>query len=216
MAKIRLVLVDKVEIFREGLAKLLESEADIEVVCTCRTGLEAVESAHKHQPDIILVDTELPECSGVEVVQRIHEELSKTNIIVLTHSETDDDLISAARAGAKAYLSKDIKIKTLIEAIIFVAEGGVVVSPPMAARLLQEFRLFHPNRLTACCRVCACNFSIMFRRCTFTVFSQMTKVSAISLLVKPCATKDSTVCSRLLRSVINFVGSLPSSKKLNS
>ena len=146
MAKIRLVLVDKVEIFREGLAKLLESEADIEVVCTCRTGLEAVESAHKHQPDIILVDTELSECSGVEVVQRIHEELSKTNIIVFTHSETDDDLISAARAGAKAYLSKDIKIKTLIEAITFVAEGGVVVSPPMGARLLQEFNLLEEGK----------------------------------------------------------------------
>jgi len=146
VAKIRLVLVDKVEIFREGLAKLLESEADIEVVCTCRTGLEAVESAHKHQPDIILVDTELPECSGVEVVQRIHEELSKTNIIVLTHSETDDDLISAARAGAKAYLSKDIKIKTFIEVITFVAEGGVVVSPPMAARLLQEFNFLEEGK----------------------------------------------------------------------
>ena len=146
MAKIRLVLADKEEIFREGLAKLLESEPDIEVVCTCRTGLEAVESAHKHQPDVILVDTELPECSGVEAVQRIHEELSKTNIIVFSHSETDDDLISAARAGAKAYLSKNIKIKTLIEAITFVAEGGVVVSPPMAARLLQEFNFLEEGK----------------------------------------------------------------------
>lgn len=146
MAKIRLVLADKEEIFREGLAKLLESEPDIELACTCRTGLEAVESAHKHQPDIILVDTELPECSGVEVVQRIHEELSKTNIIVFSHSETDADLISAVRAGAKAYLSKDIKIKTLIEAITFVAEGGVVVSPPMGARLLQEFNLLEEGK----------------------------------------------------------------------
>jgi len=145
VAKIRLVLVDKAEIFREGLAKLVESEPDIELVCTCRTGLEAVESAHEHQPDVILIDTGLPECRGVEVVQRIHEELPKINIIVLSHSETDD-LISAVRAGAKAYLSKDISIKNLIKAIFLVANGGVVVSPPMAARLLQEFNFLEEGK----------------------------------------------------------------------
>jgi len=146
VAKIRLVLVDKEEIFREGLTKLLESAPDIEVVCTCRTGLEAVGSAHKHQPDIILIDTELLECSGVELVQRIHKELPKTNIIVLSHSEIDGDLISAARAGAKAYLSKDVSIENLIRAIILVAEGGVVVSPPMATRLLQDFNFLEEGK----------------------------------------------------------------------
>ena len=149
MAKIRLVLADKEEIFREGLAKLLESDPDIEVVCTCRTGLEAVESAHKHQPDVILIGTGLPECSDVEVVQRIHEGLSKTNIIVLTHSEADADLISATRAGAKAYLSKDVSIESLIKAIILVAEGGVVVSPPMATKLLAVFNFLEEGKDTA-------------------------------------------------------------------
>ena len=139
MVKIRLVLADKCEIFREGLAKLLESEPDIEVVGTCCTESETVESTHKHQPDVILIGTGLPECSDVKVVQRIHEGLSKTNIIVLTHSKADADLISATRAGAKAYLSKDVSIESLIKAIFLVAEGGVVVSPPMAAKLLAEF-----------------------------------------------------------------------------
>ena len=99
MAKIRLVLADKYEIFLEGLAKLLKSNPGIEVVCTCCTGLETVENAFKYQPDVILMDTRLLECSGIEVAQRIHEELLKTNIIMLTHSETDEDLISAARAA---------------------------------------------------------------------------------------------------------------------
>ena len=146
MAKIRLVLADKEEIFREGLAKLLESEPDIEVVCTCRMGLETVESAHKHQPDVILIDTELPECSAVEIVQRIHEELPKINIIVLSHSEIGDDLISSARAGAKAYLSKDTSIGSLIKAITLVAEHDVIVSPPMAARLLAEIGLLEEHK----------------------------------------------------------------------
>jgi len=149
VAKIRLVLADKEEIFREGLAKLLESEPDIEVACTCRTGLEAVESVHKHQPDVILIDTGLPECSGVELVQRIHEELPKTHIIVFSRSETDDDLISTTRAGVKAYLSRDVSIENLIKSITLVAEGGVVVSPPMAARLLAQFNLLEESKDSA-------------------------------------------------------------------
>ncbi len=146
MAKIRLVLADREDIFREGLAKLFESEPGIEVVCMCRTGLEAIECIYKHQPDVILMDIGLPECSGFEVVQRIHEGLPKTNIIMLTHSETDANLISAVRAGAKAYLSKDISIGNLIKAIILVAEGGVVVSPPMAARLLAKFNFLEEGK----------------------------------------------------------------------
>ncbi len=146
MAKIRLVIADKEDIFREGLAKLLESEPDIEVVCMCRTGLEAIECVYKHQPDVILMDIGLPKCSDVEVVQRIHEGLSKTNIIMLTHSETDDDLVSAVRAGAKAYLSKDVSIGNLIKVIILVAEGGFVVSPPMAARLLAKFNFLEEGK----------------------------------------------------------------------
>ena len=146
MAKIRLVLADKGEIFREGLAKLLASEPDIEVVCTCHMGLEATECVYKYQPDVVLMDIGLPECNGVEVVQRIHEGLPKTNIIMFTHSETDANLISALRAGVKAYLSKDISIGNLIKAIILVAEGGVVVSPPMAARLLAEFNFLEEGK----------------------------------------------------------------------
>ncbi len=65
--------------------------------------------------------------------------MPKTNIIVLTHSEADEDLISVTRAGAVAYLSKDVSIANLIKAITLVANGGVVVSPPMAKRLLGEF-----------------------------------------------------------------------------
>ena len=98
MAKIRLVVVDNREIFREGLTKLLKNEPSIGVVCTCTTGLEAVESVHKHRPDVILIDTELPEFSVDEVVQRIHEELPKTNIIVFTNSEKNDDVIAAIAA----------------------------------------------------------------------------------------------------------------------
>ena len=136
--KVKLLLADKNEIFCEGLEKLLEHEPDIEVVCTCRTGLEAIERANEHQPDVILIDTELPECSGIETMQRIHERLPNTNIIVLTHSEAEADLISAVKAGARAYISKDVSLEDLIKVIALVAKHEVVVSPPMASRLLAE------------------------------------------------------------------------------
>ena len=146
MVKIRILLADKEEIFREGLAKLFENQSNIEVVAICGTGLETIESVYKHQPDVILIDKGLRECNSVEAIQRIHEELPKTNVIVLTHSKTDDDLIYAVRLGVKAYLSKDVSIENLIKSITLVAEGGIVISSPMAARLLQEFNLLEESK----------------------------------------------------------------------
>ena len=139
MTKVKLLLVDKSEIFREGLVKLLEHEPSIEVVCTCCTGLEAVESANEHQPDVILIDPELSECSGIEAMQRINERLPNTSIIVITCSEVNADFLSAVKAGARAYISKNISIENLIKTVTLVTEGEFIVSPPMAARVLAEF-----------------------------------------------------------------------------
>jgi len=146
VAKVKLLLADKNEIFCQGLAKLLERQPSIKVACVCCTGLEAVESACEHQPDVILIDTELSECSGIEAVQRIHERLPNTNIIVFTNSEANGDLISAVKAGAKAYISKDISVENLIKTITLVADGEVIVSPPMAARLLAEFNFLEEHK----------------------------------------------------------------------
>jgi len=141
--KVKLLVADKSEIFREGLAKLLECQSDIEVVTVGCTGLEAVESVHEHQPDVILIDTE---CSDIEAMQHIHERLPKVGIIVLTNSEADTDLVSAVRAGARAYISKDISVENLVKVVTLVAEGGVIVSPPMAARLLAEFNFLEEHK----------------------------------------------------------------------
>ena len=147
MTKVKLLLAEKSEIFCDGLVKLLEREPSIEIVCTCRTGLEAIESANEHQPNVILIDSELCECSGIEAMQRIHERLPNTNIIVLTCSKAHADLISAIKAGATAYISKDtISIENLIKTVTLVAAGEVIVFPPMAARLLAEINLLEEHK----------------------------------------------------------------------
>jgi len=146
MKEIKLLLADKSEIFCEGLARLVEREPSIEIVCMCHTGVETVESACEHQPDVILIDTELSECSGIEAMQRIHERLPKTSIIVFTNSEANGDLLSAVKAGAKAYVSKNISVENLIKTITLVTDDGVIVSPPMAARLLVELKLLEKRK----------------------------------------------------------------------
>jgi DNA-binding NarL/FixJ family response regulator len=146
MAKIKVVLADKNLIFCEGLAKLLEREPDFNVVCTCHTGLEAIQKVDEHQADVILIDIGLVECSGLEAIRRIHERLPSTNIVVLTHSESDADLIAAIRSGARAYISKDVNPEELIKVVTLVANGEVVVSPPMATKLLAEINLLEENK----------------------------------------------------------------------
>ena len=149
MEIIKVLLVDKSEIFLEGLVNVLQHESNIKVVGICHTGLEANRSACKHQPDVVMMDTELSECCGIDIIQLIHTRLPTVNIIVLTSSETDADFICCIKAGARAYISKSCSTANLIRAINLIANGGVVISPPMAARMLEEFTLLEKYKETA-------------------------------------------------------------------
>lgn len=132
MRRIKLRLVDRREIFREGLARVLAEQPSIEVVGTCACSSEAIEKARDRQPDVVLIDTELEEGECVEVTRCICELLPSTRILVLTHSEKDHDLLATINAGARGYVSKDITVDDLVKAITIVADGGVIVSSPMA------------------------------------------------------------------------------------
>ena len=142
MTKIRLVIVDKREVVRQGLARLLKAESNFEVVSTADTAWDAVKKYGKHQPDVIFINSSLSECGGTEAISYIHERLPRANIIVTTDYETNDDLIAIARAGVRAYLCSDIRADSLIKAITLVAEGKFVASPHMSARLLEMFSSF--------------------------------------------------------------------------
>ena len=139
MEKIRLLLVDRRELFREGLAKVMQGKPSIEVVGTCSTGPEAIEKASELKPDVVLMDTELPEGKCVEATNRICELLPETKVIMLTHSIESCDLFAALKAGAQGYVTKDITVEDLIKAVTLAIGGGTIIGAPMAETMLKEF-----------------------------------------------------------------------------
>lgn len=139
MERIKVLLIDKREVFRRGLAKLLESEANIEVVSTCSSMLEVSEKAGGLELDVVLMDIEGLGSKHIETIQHICKLWPKARIMILTHSEDRYDVVLSCRAGVSGYISKDIMVEHLIKAITLVAHGEIVISPPMAAELLEEF-----------------------------------------------------------------------------
>lgn len=135
----KILLVDKREIFVEGLARVLADKPGMKVVGTCRSYIEATQKARETQPDIIIIDTELPTGECMEATRTISELLPGAKVLILTHSEADEDLFSALKMGAMGYITKDVTIAGLVRAINVVANGGVIVSHPMAERMLREF-----------------------------------------------------------------------------
>ncbi len=137
--KPKVLLADKRELFREGLSVILENIGEVEVVDKCSSGSECLRKAKSLKPDIIILDTEIDNCAFNDVITSIKNASSQVRIIVLTHSERDQDLFSALKLGASAYLTKDIAINDLINSIHRIFGGEVIVSPPMAGYMLREF-----------------------------------------------------------------------------
>lgn len=135
----KVLLLGRGEIFVEALAKVLTGRSGIKVAGRCRSCLEAAQKARETQPDIIIIDTELPPAECTEATRTISELLPGAKILILTHSEADEELFSALRMGAMGYVTKDVTIAELIQAICVVANGGVIVRHPMAERMLVEF-----------------------------------------------------------------------------
>jgi len=140
MAPIKVLVVDDHTLFRRGIAAVLSSEASLKVVGEAADGLEAIEKAKKIAPDVILMDLNMPRCSGLEAIQALQAEMPQVNVLVLTVSEEEADLFAAVKFGATGYLLKDTEPEELVHAIFHIAQGGVIVSPLMATKLLTEFQ----------------------------------------------------------------------------
>lgn len=140
MESIKVIVVDDHALFRQGIMAVLKTQENLEVVGEASNGLEAIRKVREVTPDVVVMDLNMPQCSGLEATQAIQTEMPGVNILVLTVSEKEEDLFTAMKSGAKGYLLKNAEPDELVHAIFHIARGGVIVSPLMAAKLLTEFQ----------------------------------------------------------------------------
>jgi len=132
------LLVDDHALLRTGVANIINQEADLHVVAEAGNGVEALEAWDKFHPDVTLLDLRMPEMEGVEVVRRLRERDPRARVIVLTTYDTDEEISRALKAGAKAYVLKDISADDLVTCIRDVLAGKTYLAPAAAAKLAEE------------------------------------------------------------------------------
>ena len=136
-AKATILLVDDHALLRTGVANIINQEPDLQVVAEAGNGVEAIAAFDRYHPDVTLLDLRMPIMEGVEAVRRIRESDPRARVIVLTTYDTDDEIARALKAGAKAYVLKDISADDLIGCIRHVLAGKTYLAPSAAAKLAE-------------------------------------------------------------------------------
>jgi DNA-binding NarL/FixJ family response regulator len=138
---IRVLLVDDQALIRAGFRMILDAEEDMEVVGECADGTQAVDSARRLTPDVVLMDIRMPEMDGIEATQRIaaREGEAGPRVLMLTTFDLDEYVYDALRAGASGFLLKDVPAEELVTGIRVVAKGEALLAPSVTKRLIQEF-----------------------------------------------------------------------------
>ena len=138
---IRVLVVDDHPLFREGLAGLLATVEDVEVVDSVGDGESAVRRTTELEPDVVLMDLNLPGTPGLEATRRIVAGLSSSSVLVLTMVDDDDSVTAALQVGARGYVLKGAGQEEVLAAIRTVAAGGAVFGPGVASRILAGRRV---------------------------------------------------------------------------
>lgn len=137
-APIRLLLADDHHVVRTGLIGLLNGQPGLRVVAEAEDGVEAVALWREHRPDVSLLDLQMPGLDGVAATTAIRAEAADARVIVLTTYDTDEGIYAAVRAGAKAYLLKDVRPATLFDRIRQVHAGEPCLDPAVSARVAER------------------------------------------------------------------------------
>jgi DNA-binding NarL/FixJ family response regulator len=137
--RIQIIVVDDHPLFREGVVSTLRAEADFEIVAEGTDANQAIRLAGEHLPDLLLLDINIPG-GGLNAVPKIAASSPVTKIVMLTASETEDDVVSALKAGARAYIVKGVAARELKNILRSVQNGEAYVTPTLAASLLSDMQ----------------------------------------------------------------------------
>jgi DNA-binding NarL/FixJ family response regulator len=137
MSAVRVVVADDQTVVRDGLVTLLKLLPGIDVVAAGADGEEAVRLVAEHNPDVLLVDLRMPNCDGVEATRRVRADHPGTEVVVLTTYSDDDSVLSALRAGARGFLTKDADAESIGRALQAAAAGQSIVDAEVQRRLIE-------------------------------------------------------------------------------
>jgi len=142
---LRLLVVDDHEVVRQGLVSLLDRRPNLQVVAEAGTVAEAIEQAHRQQPDLIVMDVRLPDGSGIEACRDIRAEMPETRVVMLTSYPDEEAVMSAIIAGASGYLLKQIRARDLVNALEAVGRGESLLDPAVTSQVLERIRRIAAN-----------------------------------------------------------------------
>jgi DNA-binding NarL/FixJ family response regulator len=145
MDKLTILIADDHPVFRKGLRALLSTMSNVELVGEAASGEEAIKLAEKLQPDVVLLDLQMPGGGGLNAIRPIVQTSPHIRILVVTMFEDDDSIFEAMRAGARGYVLKDTQDEEMERAILAVGNGEAIFSPAIALRLIDYFAAHQPT-----------------------------------------------------------------------
>jgi DNA-binding NarL/FixJ family response regulator len=138
MDPIKLIIVDSEEVFREGIARLLKEQANMEIVFHGSSSQEAIEKCNRIKPDLMLIDSQITDYDALQTVKELKNSAPETRVVMLSRSDSGKNPLDFMKAGARAFLAKNISADDLIKSLELISSGRIIISPLFAAQFLEE------------------------------------------------------------------------------
>ncbi|AXF56319.1 response regulator [Salicibibacter kimchii] len=140
LGQIKLILIDDHKLFREGVKRILEMEDQFEIVAEGDDGNEAIQLVSQYQPDVVLMDINMPGVNGVEATRKLVERFPDVKVLILSIHDDEAYVTHVLKTGASGYLLKEMDADALIEAVKVVGAGGAYIHPKVTHNLIKEYR----------------------------------------------------------------------------
>ncbi|WP_026694339.1 response regulator [Peribacillus kribbensis] len=136
----KIIIIDDHQLFREGVKRILDFESSFEVLAEGDDGSEAMELVEKNNPDVVIMDINMPHINGIEATRQLVEKYPESKVIILSIHDDENYVTHALKTGARGYLLKEMDADALIEAVKVVADGGSYLHPKVTHNLVAEYR----------------------------------------------------------------------------